>query len=75
MPIMDGTAVVQAIRAHSDAYVKTIPIVVFSAAPMHLRAAALHAGANAILEKPCPRHILLQFVEMYLGDGICGGMS
>jgi len=72
MPVMDGTAVVKAIRAHADAYVKTIPIVIFSASPMSMRKAALEAGANAVLEKPCPKGILLQFVEMYLGP-VCGG--
>lgn len=72
MPVLDGTGVVKLVRAHSNPQVRAIPIIIFSASPMPMRKDALDAGANAVLEKPCPKGILLQFVEMYLGP-ICGG--
>lgn len=67
MPGMDGIEVVKTLRAHPNELLKTVPIVLFTASPEHMRQQALEEGANAVLEKPCPRQLLIQFIEMYLG--------
>lgn len=77
MPGMDGVEVVEALRSHTDELLKKVPIIVFTASPEAMRKKALNAGANAVLEKPCPRQLLIQFIEMYLGP-VCakgGGRS
>lgn len=71
MPGMDGVEVVEALRAHPSEIIKKIPVVIFTASPEPMRKKALAAGANAVLAKPCPRQLLIQFIEMYLGP-VCG---
>lgn len=73
MPGMDGIAVVKALRAHTDEVLRTVPIVLLTASTEHMRKQALDAGANAVLEKPCPKTILVQFIEMYIGPVCSGG--
>lgn len=72
MPGMDGIEVVEAIRAHPNDLLRKVPVVIFTASPEPMRKKAVAAGANAVLEKPCPRQLLMQFVEMYLGP-VCKG--
>lgn len=67
MPGMDGLQVVQTIRNHPNELLRKVPIVLFTASPENMRKQAIEAGANAVLEKPAPRHLLIQFIEMYLG--------
>ena len=71
MPGMDGIEVVKKLRSHTSEVLKKVPIVLFTASPEHLRKQAMDAGANAVLEKPAPRQLLIQFIEMYLGP-VCG---
>jgi CheY-like chemotaxis protein len=71
MPGMDGIEVVKRLRAHASDVLKKVPIVLFTASPEHMRKQAMDAGANAVLEKPAPRQLLIQFIEMYLGP-VCG---
>lgn len=71
MPGMDGVQVVHALRGHSNDLLKKVPIVLFTASPENMRKQAIEAGANAVLEKPAPKHLLIQFIEMYLGP-VCG---
>jgi CheY-like chemotaxis protein len=67
MPGMDGIEVVKRLRAHTSEVLQKVPIVMFTASPENLRKQAMDAGANAVLEKPAPRQLLIQFIEMYLG--------
>lgn len=71
MPGMDGIEVVKRLRAHTSEVLRKVPIVLFTASPEHMRKQAMDAGANAVLEKPAPRQLLIQFIEMYLGP-VCG---
>lgn len=71
MPDMSGVEVVQALRAHPSELLQKVPIVIFTASPEAMRKQALDLGATAVLQKPCPRQILIQFIEMYLGP-VCG---
>lgn len=71
MPGMDGVEVVETVRASSNETLRKVPIILFTASPENMRKKALDAGANAVLQKPCPRQLLIQFVEMYLGP-VCG---
>ena len=71
MPGMDGIEVVKRLRSHTSDVLKKVPIVLFTASPEHMRKQAMDAGANAVLEKPAPRQLLIQFIEMYLGP-VCG---
>ena len=64
---MDGIEVVKALRGHANELLRKVPVVIFTASPEAMRKKALEAGANAVLEKPCPRSLLIQFIEMYLG--------
>ncbi len=75
MPGMDGISVVKALRSHTDVYLTTVPIVLFTASPKHMRTMAMEAGANAVLEKPCPKRLVVQTVEMYLGPVCSKGHS
>lgn len=72
MPILNGLAVVKHLRSHPSEVLRTVPIVLFTASPEKQQEEALAAGATAVLGKPCPKSLLLQFVEMYLGP-VCGG--
>lgn len=72
MPGMDGIEVVKRLRAHTSEVLQKVPIVMFTASPENLRKQAMDAGANAVLEKPAPKQLLIQFIEMYLGESICG---
>jgi CheY-like chemotaxis protein len=71
MPGMDGIEVVKVLRAHTNETIKKVPIVLFTASPEAMRVRAMAEGANAVLEKPAPRQLLIQFIEMYLGP-VCG---
>lgn len=73
MPGIDGIEVVRRLRAHTDYVLKAVPIILLTASSLSARQQALDAGANAVLEKPCPKTILLQFVEMYIGPVCSGG--
>lgn len=72
MPGIDGIEVVRRLRANTDDELKNVPVILLTASPQNMRIQALDAGANAVLEKPCPKSILIQFIEMYLGP-VCGG--
>lgn len=74
MPGMDGVEVVEILRAHKDEVLKQVPVLIFTASPESIRKKALAAGANSIIEKPCPRSLMIQFIEMYLGP-VCSKMK
>lgn len=71
MPGMDGVEVVKQLRNHPDETLQKVPVLIFTASPESVRQRALDAGATSIVEKPCSRHLLIQFIEMYLGP-VCG---
>lgn len=75
MPGMDGIETTKALRGHTDEVLQQVPILLLTASPEHMRKQALDAGADAVLEKPCPKSILIQFIEMYLGPVCSGGKS
>jgi signal transduction histidine kinase/ActR/RegA family two-component response regulator len=66
MPVMDGLALIQRLRA--DPRLSTIPIVVISAsATDDDRLTALESGANAFLAKPVEQFALLEALGVLLG--------
>jgi CheY-like chemotaxis protein len=75
MPGVDGIEVVKTMRSHTDEVLRTVPIIMLTASPEEMRQRALDAGANSVLEKPFPKSILIQFVEMYLGPVCSGGKA
>jgi two-component system response regulator MprA len=64
MPRMDGIALCRALRA--DAATRRVPIVVVTASGEQVRA-ALDAGCDAVLPKPCSRALLIATLSECLG--------
>ena len=65
MPRMDGVAFCRALRG--DPLTRAIPIVIVSGDGDERLRAALDAGCDAILHKPCSGRVLIACVEHLLG--------
>lgn len=65
MPRMDGVALCAALRA--DAATRRLPIVAVTGSGGPAALAALAAGCDAVLPKPCSRALLLATVRDLLG--------
>src|SRR5258705_53102 len=61
MPVMDGLALCRQLRA--DAATRDVPVVVVTGDPAAQGRAAIDAGCDAVLEKPCSRTILLATIR------------
>lgn len=66
MPDMSGIEVCEALRAEAF----TGPILALCDADENLRNSCLSAGMNAVLPKPCPRKVLLEQIQIYVGRQI-----
>lgn len=64
MPRMDGVALCTPLRA--DERTRHVPIVVVTAGSAEQVQAALRAGCDAVLEKPCSRALLIATVRTLL---------
>jgi len=64
MPRMDGIALCAALRA--DERTRDVPIVVVTGAGGDQARAALDAGCDAVLAKPCPRSLLIATIRTLL---------
>ncbi len=65
MAEMDGVELVRAVRA--NAATRSAKIVIVSANLMQRGFAVLEAGCDAVLEKPCPPHLLVNTLKWLLG--------
>ena len=64
MPVMDGIALCRRLRA--DAATRSVVVVVVTGDPADQQSAALEAGCDAILGKPCSRTLLLATIRLLL---------
>lgn len=64
MPIMDGLNLCRQLRA--DAATRDVVVVVVTGDPADQAQAAIDAGCDAILGKPCSRTLLLATIKMLL---------
>ena len=64
MPIMDGLHLCRELRA--DALTRNVFVVVVTGDPSDQAQAAIDAGCDAILGKPCSRTLLLATIRMLL---------
>ena len=64
MPIMDGLNLCRQVRA--DAATRDVVVVVVTGDPADQAKAAIDAGCDAILGKPCSRTLLLATIKMLL---------
>ena len=64
MPIMDGLELCRQLR--SDAVTRDLVVVMVTGDASELRRAALAAGCDAVLEKPCSRRVLLATIRVLL---------
>jgi CheY-like chemotaxis protein len=62
MPVMDGIALVKAIRA--DDRLKKTPIIVITGTSSEFQTKASEAGADAVLNKPVVRRDLIEIIEV-----------
>ncbi|HYV43851.1 MAG TPA: response regulator [Myxococcaceae bacterium] len=67
MPEVDGLALVKALRAHVDARLRRLPVVLLTGSDVN-RAAGLDAGANAFLNKPVSPSELFRVIGPLLGQ-------
>jgi two-component system OmpR family response regulator len=67
LPKVDGIRVIKELRSSSLAH--STPIIVVSAGDEPMHAAALAAGADLVLEKPCLPHELQAAVRSFLDQG------
>jgi CheY-like chemotaxis protein len=65
IPEMDGVELVRQVRANEAT--KSAKILIVSGNLMQRGFAALEAGCDAVLEKPCPPHLLVNTVKWLLG--------
>jgi CheY-like chemotaxis protein len=66
MPVMDGVELCRHIRA--DATTRDVVVVIITGDASHRSQAALDAGCDAVLEKPCSQTLLLATIQVLL-DG------
>jgi len=64
MPAMDGLALCRQLRA--DAATRNVVVVVVTGDAADQSQAALDAGCDAVLEKPCSRTLLLATIRLLL---------
>lgn len=64
MPVMDGIALVKAIRA--DERLKATPIIVLTGGPGDTQQHASDAGANTVMNKPIVRRDLVSVIDSML---------
>jgi chemosensory pili system protein ChpA (sensor histidine kinase/response regulator) len=71
MPVMDGLDLCRNVRA--DAAIRGVAVVVVTGdASLHTRA-ALDAGCNVVLGKPCSRTLLLATIRLLLEEQVTAG--
>lgn len=64
MPVMDGLALCRQLRA--DASTRRVVVVVVTGDASDQQAAAMDAGCDAVLPKPCSRTLLLATIRVLL---------